>query len=116
MVDVGDKAVTRRTARAEGIVLMQPETLRLVRERDFSKGNVLEVARLAGIMAAKRTGDLIPLCHLLPLEKADVQYSFPTENSVRVEVCVSTDAKTGIFSIFKMPALLLISFEPHSAL
>lgn len=105
MVDVGDKAVTRRTARAEGIVLMQPETLRLVRERDFSKGDVLEVARLAGIMATKRTADLIPLCHVLPLDRADVQYSFPTENSVRVEVCVSTEAKTGV----EMEALTAVS-------
>ncbi|MDA1229694.1 MAG: cyclic pyranopterin monophosphate synthase MoaC [Planctomycetota bacterium] len=105
MVDVGDKAVTRRSARAEGIVLMQPETLRLVRERGFSKGDVLEVARLAGIMATKRTADLIPLCHVLPLEKADVQYSFPSENLLRVEVCVSTEAKTGV----EMEALTAVS-------
>ncbi len=105
MVDVGDKAVTRRSARAEGIVLMQPETLRLVRQRDFAKGDVLEVARLAGIMATKRTADLIPLCHMLPLDRADVQYSFPTENSVRVEVCVSTEAKTGV----EMEALTAVS-------
>ena len=105
MVDVGDKAVTRRTARAEGIVLMQPETLRLVRQRDFAKGDVLEVARLAGIMATKRTAELIPLCHVLPLDKADVQYSFPTENSVRVEVCVATEAKTGV----EMEALTAVS-------
>ena len=78
MVDVGDKAVTRRMARAEGFVLMQPETMRSVRERKFSKGDVLEVARLAGIMATKRTSDLIPLCH------------------VQVVVSVSTEAKTGV--------------------
>ena len=96
MVDVGEKAVTRRSARAEGIVLMQPETLRLIRERAFSKGDVLEVARLAGIMATKRTADLIPLCHVLPLERADVQYAFPSENLLQVEVCVSTEAKTGV--------------------
>lgn len=96
MVDVGEKAVTRRSARAEGIVLMQPETLRLIRERACSKGDVLEVARLAGIMATKRTSDLIPLCHVLPLEKADIEYSFPAENLLRVEVCVSTEAKTGV--------------------
>jgi len=105
MVDVGEKAVTRRTARAEGFVLMQPETLRLIRNRGLAKGDVLEVARLAGIMATKRTAELIPLCHVLPLEKADVQYSFPTENSVRVEVCVSTEAKTGV----EMEALTAVS-------
>lgn len=105
MVDVGEKAVTRRTARAEGIVLMQPETLRLVQQRDFAKGDVLEVARIAGIMATKRTADLIPLCHVLQLDKADVQYSFPTENSVRVEVSVSTAARTGV----EMEALTAVS-------
>jgi len=105
MVDVGEKALTRRTARAEGIVLMQPETLRLIQQRDFTKGDVLEVARLAGIMATKRTAELIPLCHVLPLDRADVQYSFPTENSVRVEVCVSTEAKTGV----EMEALTAVS-------
>ena len=105
MVDVGEKAVTRRTARAEGIVLMQPETLRLIRDRGLAKGDVLEVARLAGIMATKRTAELIPLCHVLPLEKADVQYSFPTENSVRVEVCVSSEVKTGV----EMEALTAVS-------
>ena len=105
MVDVGRKAVTHRMARAEGFVLMQPETLRLIRKRDFAKGDVLEVARLAGIMATKRTADLIPLCHVLRLEKADVQYSFPAENSVRVEVCVSTEAKTGV----EMEALTAVS-------
>ena len=105
MVDVGDKAVTRRTARAEGFVLMQPETLRLLQNRGLAKGDVLEVARLAGIMATKKTADLIPLCHVLPLEKADVRYSFPLENSVRVEVCVSTEAKTGV----EMEALTAVS-------
>jgi cyclic pyranopterin phosphate synthase len=105
MVDVGHKAVTRRTARAAGIVLMQPETLRLIRERDVAKGDVLEVARLAGIMATKRTADLIPLCHLLPLDGADVQYFFPDESSVRVEVSVSTEGKTGV----EMEALTAVS-------
>ena len=105
MVDVGHKAVTRRTARAAGIVLMQPETLRLIRERDVAKGDVLEVARLAGIMATKRTADLIPLCHLLPLDGANVQYFFPDESSVRVEVSVSTEGKTGV----EMEALTAVS-------
>lgn len=96
MVDVGEKSVTRRSARAEGIVLMQPETLRLIRDRALSKGDVLEVARLAGIMATKRTADLIPLCHVLPLEKAEVEYAFLADNLLRVEVSVSTEAKTGV--------------------
>ncbi len=105
MVDVGDKAVTRRHARAEGVVLMQPDTLRLLRNRKFAKGDVLEVARVAGIMATKRTADLIPLCHVLPLEKVSIDFTFPFENQIGVEVSVSTEAKTGV----EMEALTAVS-------
>ena len=105
MVDVGDKPVTRRMARAGGSVLMEPETLRSLQERKFAKGDVLEVARLAGIMATKRTADLIPLCHVLPLEKVTVEFSFPAKNMVQIEVCVSTEAKTGV----EMEALTAVS-------
>ena len=105
MVDVGGKSVTNRMARAEGLVLMQQETLRLVRNREFSKGDVLEVARLAGIMATKRTSDLIPLCHVLPLERVEVEFDFPAADRVRVEVRVSTAAKTGV----EMEALMAVS-------
>ena len=105
IVDVGEKLVTHRMARAEGLVLMQPETLRLLRNREFSKGDVLEVARLAGIMATKRTSDLIPLCHVLPLECVEVQFEFPSEDRVRVDVRVSTEAKTGV----EMEALMAVS-------
>ena len=77
MVDVGDKPVTRRTAIAEGFVLMQPETLRIIKNKEIAKGDVLEVARLAGIMATKRTDELIPLCHSLGLDSASVDFSFP---------------------------------------
>ena len=83
---------------------MQPETLRSLQERKFSKGDVLEVARLAGIMATKRTSDLIPLCHILPLEKVNVDFSFEG-SKVRVEVSVSTEAKTGV----EMEALTAVS-------
>ena len=95
MVDVGSKAVSHRMARAEGLVLMQPGTLRLLQNREFFKGDVLEVARLAGIMATKRTSDLIPLCHVLSLERVEVQFDFPADDRLRIEVCVSTEAKTG---------------------
>ena len=105
MVDVGDKQVTRRIARAGGCVLMQPETLRLIQQREFSKGDVLEVARLAGIMATKRTADLIPLCHVLPLERVDVRFEFPDAGCVQIEVSVSTEAKTGV----EMEALTAVS-------
>ena len=69
MVDVSDKAATQRTARAEGFVAMAPETLALVEKGEAKKGDVLATARIAGIMAAKRTSDLIPLCHPLALSK-----------------------------------------------
>jgi cyclic pyranopterin phosphate synthase len=83
---------------------MKPETLRSLQERKFAKGDVLEVARLAGIMATKRTSDLIPLCHVLPLEKVHVDFSFEG-TQVRVEVSVSTEAKTGV----EMEALTAVS-------
>jgi len=105
MVDVGEKPISRRTARAEGSVLMQPETLRLITGRQFSKGDVLEVARLAGIMATKRTSDLIPLCHALPLERVEIEFSFAADNCVRVEAIVSTEGKTGV----EMEALTAVS-------
>ena len=73
MVDVGGKAVTERTATAEGRVMMAPETLALIAARGFKKGDVLGVAQLAGIMGAKRTADLIPLCHPLPLTAVTVE-------------------------------------------
>ena len=105
MVDVGEKPVTRRIAKAEGLLLMQPETLRILRDRKFAKGDVLEVARLAGIMGSKKTSDLIPLCHIVPLEKVTIDYIFPTENSVQVIADVSTEAKTGV----EMEALTAVS-------
>jgi cyclic pyranopterin phosphate synthase len=105
MVDVAAKAVTRRTARASGRVVMQAETLRRIRDRGFSKGNVLEVARLAGIMAAKRTADWIPLCHPLPLDGVTLTFSFPDERTVAIEATATVAAKTGV----EMEALVAVS-------
>ena len=96
MVDVGDKPVTVRVARASGRVRMLPETLRLIRDRKLAKGDVLEVARLAGIMAAKRTADLIPLCHPLPLNSVELQFGFPDDSSVAIEATVRVSGKTGV--------------------
>jgi cyclic pyranopterin phosphate synthase len=96
MVDVGEKPVTRRTARAEARIRMQAETLRLIRDRRAAKGDVLEVARLAAIMAAKRTPDLIPLCHPLPLESVKVHFEFPDDATVVLQVETQVTAKTGI--------------------
>lgn len=105
MVDVGDKAVTRRVARASGMVRMAAETLSLVRDKRTAKGDVLEVARLAGIMAAKRTADLIPLCHPLPLESITMDFAFLDEQSLRIEATVQVEAKTGV----EMEALTAVS-------
>jgi cyclic pyranopterin monophosphate synthase len=105
MVNVGAKPVTQRTARASALVRMSTATLALVRDRKLSKGDVLEVARLAGIMAAKRTADLIPLCHPLPIDAVTVAFSFPDETSIRVEVTVACTGKTGI----EMEALVAAS-------
>ncbi|MFZ5479379.1 MAG: cyclic pyranopterin monophosphate synthase MoaC [Myxococcota bacterium] len=104
MVEVGDKAVTRRTATAEGFVRMAPETLALVVERRAKKGDVLGVAQIAGIQAAKRTGELVPLCHPLPLDGIDVTLS-PVADGVRIEATVRCTGRTGV----EMEALTAVS-------
>ncbi len=104
MVDVSAKDVTARTATARGMVLMAPETLALVREGRAKKGDVLAVARLAGIMAAKRTADLIPLCHPLALTKVAVELA-ATDAGVEIEATVSVTGKTGV----EMEALTAVS-------
>lgn len=97
MVDVSEKPVTVRTATAEGFVSMRRETLDLIRNRQFAKGDVLEVARLAGIMAAKRTSELIPLCHPLPIDAVTVDLqSQDVEPRVRIVATVRTTARTGV--------------------
>lgn len=96
MVDVGAKAETERVARASAVVRMQPATLALVRNKELAKGDVLEVARLAGIMAAKKTADLIPLCHPLPLTSVKLDFSFPDEGALRIEARVTVFARTGV--------------------
>jgi cyclic pyranopterin phosphate synthase len=105
MVDVGAKDVTARLARASGRVVMQPATLARIQQRGFAKGDVLEVARLAGIMAAKRTGELIPLCHPLPLDAISIAFAFPDERTVAIEAEVRVTAKTGV----EMEALTAVS-------
>ena len=105
MVDVGHKQVTPRYARASGRVVMQPATLARIQQRGFVKGDVLEVARLAGIMAAKRTAELIPLCHPLPLDGLTVNFSFPDERTVTITAEVRVTAKTGV----EMEAMTAVS-------
>ena len=96
MVDVSAKAVTARLARASGVVRMRPETLALIQRRELAKGDVLEVARLAGIMAAKRTGELIPLCHPLPLDGVGLAFATPDAETLRIEATVRNHGRTGV--------------------
>lgn len=96
MVDVGAKEVTVRRARASGRVWMQAETLRMVVERRASKGDVFEVARLAGILAAKRTAELIPLCHSLPLDSVSVSFRTEGPNAIQIEAEARATARTGV--------------------
>jgi len=105
MVDVGDKAVTSRLARASAHMKLAPATLALVLGCTTKKGDVLEVARLAGIMAAKRTADLIPLCHPLALESVTVDFTSPDDHSLVIESQVRVEAKTGV----EMEALTVVS-------
>ena len=106
MVDVSDKPVTDRMAVAVGAVRMSAETLVLVSEGRAKKGDVLAVARLAGIMAAKRTADLIPLCHPLPITKVALELvADPALPGVRIEATVKTSGQTGV----EMEALTAVS-------
>ena len=95
MVDVSGKPVTTRTAVASAQVRMAPATLEAIRGRTTPKGDPLETARLAGIMAAKRTSELIPLCHPLPLNHVDVEIEI-VEAGVRIKASATTDARTGV--------------------
>jgi cyclic pyranopterin phosphate synthase len=95
MVDVGDKPVTTRIAVASGFVRMNSATVAAIREHRTPKGDPLETARLAGIMAAKRTSELIPLCHPLPLNHADVQLEL-RDDGVAITATARTDSKTGV--------------------
>ena len=97
MVDVSEKQVTSRTALAEGWVMMEPATLALVLEGRAAKGDVLGTARLAGIMGAKRTADLIPLCHPLPLSKVAITLTpLPDRAALRIEATTRTTGQTGV--------------------
>lgn len=95
MVDVSHKPMQTRTAKAEGFIQLAPETMDLIRENAMRKGDVLTVAELAGIQAAKRTSDLIPLCHPLPISQVSVKASI-VEKGVRIESMVKCTAQTGV--------------------
>ena len=95
MVDVSDKAVTSRVATAKGHIRMAPETLAMITENRAKKGDVLSVARLAGIMGAKKTPDLIPLCHPLTITKVSVTLNY-VDNGIEIEATVKTTGQTGV--------------------
>lgn len=106
MVDVGDKTPTRRLARAGGRIAMQPATLRLIAGGSAKKGDVLGVARIAGIQAAKQTSALIPLCHPLALTRVEVEFRLrPRERVVECTATVETQGRTGV----EMEALSAVS-------
>jgi cyclic pyranopterin phosphate synthase len=106
MVDVSAKAVTQRTARAEGFVAMAPATLALVEKGEARKGDVLAAARIAGVMAAKKTHELIPLCHPLAITKAAVEFDFSRDPAgIRVSAEVAVSGQTGV----EMEALTAVS-------
>jgi cyclic pyranopterin phosphate synthase len=97
MVDVGDKAVTRRRAVAEGMIHMEPNTLALIQDGGHKKGDVLGVARLAGIMGAKRTADLVPLCHPLALTRVEIELELRVSDSaLYCRATVETEGRTGV--------------------
>ncbi len=97
MVDVGAKPVTPRTAIAEGRIEMNAETLSRIRAGSYEKGDVLGIARIAGIMAAKRTAELVPLCHPLPLTHVAVEFEVPARGcAIRCQARVDTEAQTGV--------------------
>jgi cyclic pyranopterin phosphate synthase len=104
MVDVTGKADTSRTAIARGAILLSPETLQLLRDNAVPKGDALATARIAGIMAAKKTSELIPLCHPLPITKAGVELRI-ADDRVEIEATVSVTGKTGV----EMEALTAVS-------
>jgi len=110
MVDVGSKPVSRREAVAEGFVVVEASTLEAIRDRKVPKGEVFATARLAGIMAAKRCGELIPLCHPLPIESVAVEFDVPksargAEARIRISATARITAKTGV----EMEALTAVS-------
>ena len=112
MVDVGDKPVTRREAVAEGFIVVQPATVRAITAGSVPKGEVLNTARIAGILAAKRCGEMIPLCHPLPIESVEVDFELPQVGvndaqpvRIRIQAIARVTAKTGV----EMEALTAVS-------
>jgi len=104
MVDIGDKPITAREAIAEGYIALQPATLAAINQGTVPKGEVLNTARIAGILAAKRCGELIPMCHPLPIESVSVDFEIQNEK-IRITATAKITAKTGV----EMEALTAVS-------
>ena len=105
MVDVGEKPTTRRVAVAKGKVEMKAATFELIQDRKIQKGDVLELARIAGVMASKKTSDLIPLCHPLRLDSVEIGFEVLDEESIEISATVSATERTGV----EMEALHCVS-------
>lgn len=105
MINVGGKPVSVRTARATGRLVAQPDTIQQIRAGQLAKGDPLATARVAGIMAAKRTSEIVPLCHPLPLDSIDVNFMFEHEGSIEIETRVQATARTGV----EMEALVAVT-------
>jgi cyclic pyranopterin phosphate synthase len=105
MIDVGEKPVSPRTARASARLRARPETIRRIRANDLEKGDAIATARLAGILAAKRTSDIVPLCHPLPLDSVEVSIGFADADAVAIEAVVRATARTGV----EMEALVAVT-------
>jgi cyclic pyranopterin phosphate synthase len=109
MIDVGEKPVSPRTARASARLLARPETIRRIRANELEKGDAIATARLAGILAAKRTSDIVPLCHPLPLDSVEVSIGFADADAdadaVAIEAVVRATARTGV----EMEALVAVT-------
>lgn len=104
MVEVGDKDITKRVATAEGKIIMKKETLQTIKEGNIKKGDVLSVAQIAGIIGAKKTSDLIPMCHNIFLTGADIEFLY-LDRGIHVRATVKTEGKTGV----EMEALTAVS-------
>ena len=105
MIDVGEKPVSPRTARASARLRARPETIRRIRTNELEKGDAIATARLAGILAAKRTSDIVPLCHPLPLDSVEVSIAFADADAVAIEAVVRATARTGV----EMEALVAVT-------
>ena len=105
MVDVGEKPITHRVAVATGEIRMKPETMVLIQDQNIQKGNVLELARIAGVMASKKTSDIIPLCHPLSINSVSIEFFSVDHTTIKIRCTVSANERTGV----EMEALTSVS-------